>query len=222
MLILGLTGSIGMGKSEAAKMFRRLGVPVYDADAAVHVVMGPGGSAVGPVAAAFPGVVTAGRIDRQALGQRVLGNAPALKRLEAIVHPRVRDQQLRFLQAAARRRAALVLLDIPLLFETDGDRRCDLTLVVSAPARVQALRVLRRPGMSPERLANTLAHQMPDGKKRRRADVVLATGLGRRYTFDRIRAVLGGLAGRAGSNWPPVKRRWRIRPKLSGGGACAR
>jgi len=207
MLILGLTGSIGMGKSEASRMFRRLGVPVYDADAAVHRIMAPGGSAVAPVDAAFPGVVKDGRIDRQALGQRVLGDQAALKRLEAIIHPRVRQEQVRFLHAAARRRAPVVVLDIPLLFETGGDARVDLALVVSAPPQVQALRVLRRPGMTVERLANTLKHQMPDRLKRRRADVVLPTGQGRRVTFDRIRALLCRLGGRRGMHWPPPARR---------------
>jgi dephospho-CoA kinase len=212
MMIVGLTGSIGMGKSEASKMFRRLGVPVYDADAAVHRVMAPGGSAVAPVDAAFPGVVTAGRIDRQALGARVLGNKDALKQLEAIIHPRVRLEQVKFLHAAARRRVPLVVLDIPLLFETGGDRRCDVTAVVSAPATVQALRVLRRPGMTQERLANTLQHQMPDRLKRQRADVVLPTGLGRRLTLDSIRDLLQRLRRRRGRNWPPANRRRRLKP----------
>jgi dephospho-CoA kinase len=212
MMIIGLTGSIGMGKSEASKMFRRLGVPVYDADAAVHRVMAPGGAAVAPVDAAFPGVVTDGRIDRQALGQRVLGNKDALKQLEAIIHPRVRLEQVKFLHAAARRRVPLVVLDIPLLFETGGDRRCDVTAVVSAPATVQTLRVLRRPGMTPERLANTLKHQMPDRLKRQRADVVLPTGLGRRLTLDSIRNLLRRLRSRRGSNWPPANRRRRRKP----------
>jgi dephospho-CoA kinase len=211
-MIVGLTGSIGLGKSEATKMFRRLGVPVYDADAAVHRVMAPGGSAVAPVDAAFPGVVRAGRIDRQALGQRVLGNAAALKQLEGIIHPRVRLEQVKFLRAAARRRARLVVLDIPLLFETGGDRRCDVAAVVSAPARVQAIRVLSRPGMTPERLANTLKHQMPDRLKRRRADVVLPTGLGRRLTFDKIRRLLARLRHAHGINWPPANRRRRLKP----------
>jgi dephospho-CoA kinase len=214
MILVGLTGSIGMGKSEASRMFRRLGVPVYDADAAVHRVMGPGGSAVAAVDAAFPGVVQDGRIDRQALGQRVLGDKAALRQLEAIVHPRVRQEQIKFLRNASRRRVRVVVLDIPLLFETGGERRCDVAAVVSAPALVQALRVLRRPGMTPERLANTLSHQMPDREKRRRADVVLPTGLGRRVTLDRIRKLLDGLRKRRGVNWPPAPRRGRL--KLNG------
>lgn len=218
MILVGLTGSIGMGKSETTRMFRRHGVPVYDADAAVHRVMGPGGSAVAAVDAAFPGVVQAGRIDRQALGQRVLGDKVALKQLEAIVHPRVRQEQVKFLRDAARRRAPIVVLDVPLLFETGGERRCDLAVVVSAPALVQALRVLRRPGMTAERLANTLKHQMPDREKRRRADLVLPTGQGRRVTLDRIRKLLDGLRGRCGVNWPPAPRRGRLRRLRPQGG----
>ena len=211
MLIVGLTGSIGMGKSEAAKMFRRLGVPVYDADAAVHRIMGPGGSAVPAVDQAFPGTVKDGRIDRQRLGEIVLADQAALRRLEAIIHPRVREAQLAFLQQAARRRVPVVVLDIPLLFETGGEKRCDLTVAVSAPAFLQELRVLRRPGMSRQRLANTLKHQMPDAAKRRLADVVAPTGLGRRFTLDRLRAVLQRLTGRRGRHWPPVMRRRRLR-----------
>jgi len=213
MILVGLTGSIGMGKSEATRMFRRLGVPVYDADAAVHRVMGPGGSAVPAVDSEFPGVVQDGRIDRQALGQRVLGDKAALKRLEGIIHPRVRLEQVKFLRNASRRRVPIVVLDIPLLFETGGERRCDVAVVVSAPALVQALRVLRRPGMTAERLANTLKHQMPDREKRRRADIVLPTGQGRRETLDRIRKLIQGLRRRRGVNWPPVTRRERLKPR---------
>jgi len=211
MIIVGLTGSIGMGKSEASKMFRRLGVPVYDADAAVHRIMAPGGSAVAPVDAAFPGVVAEGRIDRQALGQRVLGDKVALKQLESIIHPRVRQEQVKFLRAVARRRLPVVVLDIPLLFEADGGRRCDIGLVVCAPPLVQALRVMRRPGMTAERLANTLKHQMPDRLKRRRADIVLPTGQGRRVTLDCIRGLLRRLGALTGTNWPPSNRRRHVR-----------
>ena len=174
MIVLGLTGSIGMGKSTVAAMFRRLKVPVFDADAAVHLAQAPGGAALGPIAAAFPGVVTGGVLDRAALGAAVFGDAPALKQLEAIVHPLVAAARARFLRR--HRRAPLVVLDIPLLFEGGGAAGCDLVAVVSAPAAVQRARVLARPGMTEAKLDAILARQVPDADKRARADVVIATG----------------------------------------------
>ncbi|NFV81622.1 dephospho-CoA kinase [Magnetospirillum aberrantis] len=179
MKVLGLTGSIGMGKSTAAAMLRRLGVPVHDADATVHRLMGQGGAAVTAVAAAFPGVVTDGAVDRRELGRRVFGRPAELKRLEAILHPLVRRAETAFLKRHRRYGTKLVVLDIPLLFETGGERRCDRVAVVSCPAFLQAQRVLRRPGMSAERLAAILAQQTPDVEKRRRADFVLRSGVGR-------------------------------------------
>lgn len=179
MKILGLTGSIGMGKSTAAAMLRRLGVPVHDADATVHGLLAQGGAAVAAIAAAFPGVVENGAINRQELGHRVFGQPAELRRLEAIVHPLVRRAETDFLKRQRRRRVRLVVLDIPLLFETGGQRRCDKVAVVSCPAFLQAQRVLRRPGMSVARLAAIRAQQMPDGEKRRRADFVLPTGAGK-------------------------------------------
>src|SRR5258708_18030675 len=170
MLVLGITGSMGMGKSTAAALLRRMGVPVSEADAVVYRLFAPGGAAVAAVAAAFPGVVVKGAIDRRRLGQRVFGNAAALARLNAIVHPLVRQAQARFLAAARRRRVRLAALHIPLLFETGGVRRVDATLVVTAPGFVQRARVLARAGMSAERLAKILSHQMPHAAKRRRAD----------------------------------------------------
>lgn len=190
MKILGLTGSIGMGKSTAAAMLRRLGVPVHDADAVVHRLFEPGGAAVPPVAAAFAGVVEDGRVDRTELGRRVFGDPGAMARLEAIVHPLVRAAERRFLDIHRRRNTALVVLDIPLLFETGGERRADRVAVVSCPAFLQAQRVLRRPGMSPERLAAIRARQMPDAEKRRRADFVVPTGIGRRETLRRLRRIV--------------------------------
>lgn len=191
MIILGLTGSIGMGKSTAAATLRRLGVPVFDADAEVHRLLAPGGAAVGAVEAAFPGVRdVAGRIDRQRLGQRVFNDPPALHRLEAIIHPLVRAAEKRFVARAHARRQRLIVLDIPLLFETGGDERCDLVLVVSAPLRLQRERVMRRPGMSERRFAGILRAQMPDREKRRRADFVVATALGRDATFRRLKAIV--------------------------------
>lgn len=188
MKILGLTGSIGMGKSTAARMLRRLGVPVHDADCAVHVLMAKGGKAVAEVEAAFPGVVKDGAIDRAELGKRVFGDAAALKRLEGILHPLVRQVERAFLKRFAR--SKLVVLDIPLLFETGGETRCDKVAVVSAPAFLQEQRVLKRPGMTRERLQAILAKQMPDGEKRRRADFVVPTGLGMRPALRHLKAIV--------------------------------
>jgi dephospho-CoA kinase len=191
LIVLGLTGSIGMGKSTAAAVLRRLGVPVFDADQAVHRLLAPGGAAVGAISGAFPGVRTqTGGIDRRVLGQRVFGDSAALKRLEGILHPMVAAEEKRFLLLARARHEPIVVLDVPLLFETAGDRRCDYVLVVSAPALVQRQRVLRRPGMTPIRLAHILQTQMPDDEKRRRADFVLPTGLGKGHTLRRLRTIL--------------------------------
>jgi len=191
VIILGLTGSIGMGKSTAAKTFRRLGVPLFDADAVVHRLLAPGGAAVGPVETAFPGVRDeAGGIDRQRLGQRVFRDPPALRRLEGIIHPMVRQAERRFVARARARRVPLVVLDIPLLFETGGVERCDVVLVVSAPARLQRERVMRRSGMSESRFADILRAQIPDREKRRRADFVVATALGRSVAFRRLKAIV--------------------------------
>src|SRR5471030_2461330 len=178
MVIVGLTGSIGMGKSTAAKMLRQMGVPVYDADAAVHALQAPGGIALPPIEAAFPGVVKAGMLDRQALGARVFGNKEALRRLEAIVHPLVGQRQRAFLKRAAQRGAPLVVLDIPLLFEGRGERRVDAILVVTAPSFLQRRRVMARPGMTMEKFAGILHQQVPDRQKRLKATAVIPTGLG--------------------------------------------
>jgi dephospho-CoA kinase len=198
MKVLGLTGSIGMGKTTAALLLRRLGVPVHDADAAVHRLLGKGGAAVPTVAAEFPGVVRDGAVDRQALGARVFADPEAMRRLERILHPLVRQDSARFLQRARRRVARVAVLDVPLLFEVGRDRDCDATLVVSAPPFVQRARVLARPGMTERRFAEVLARQMPDAQKRRRADFVVPTGLGRRLTLRRLRRVLKDLQ-RSGS-----------------------
>ena len=187
MIVLGLTGSVGMGKSTAASMFRRLGVPVHDSDAAVHRLMAPGGAAVPAVAAAFPGVSDkAGGIDRGTLGARVFGDGRALKRLERILHPLVRQSQARFLKEARARRVPLVVLDIPLLFETGGEKRCDAVIVVSAPPWVQRARVMGRANMTEARFRAILKKQMPDHEKRRRADYIVQSGLGRALTYRRL------------------------------------
>ena len=190
MIVLGLTGSVGMGKSTAAAMLRRLGVPVHDSDAEVHRLLGPRGRAVAAVAEAFPSAHQGNRIDRPTLGRLVFGDAAALKRLESILHPQVRASQARFLAAARRRRAPVVVLDIPLLFETSGERRVDGVIVVSAPTWLQRARVLRRPGMTEARLASILAQQMLDNEKRRRARWVVPTGLGKALTLRRLKEIL--------------------------------
>ena len=195
MKILGLTGSVGMGKSTAAAMLKCMGVPVYDADAAVHRMMRRGGSAVAPVAAAFPGVEKNGAIDRAALGQRVFGDEAAMKRLEAIIHPRVRDDERAFLAAQHRRKAPLVVMDVPLLFESGREKRYDATIVMTAPAFLQRARVMARPGMTAARFAAIKARQMPDEEKRRRADFIVPSGLGRAVTWRRLRWVLNKLGG---------------------------
>jgi dephospho-CoA kinase len=194
MKILGLTGSVGMGKSTAAAMLRRMGVPVYDADAAVHRLMRKGGIAVARVAAAFPGVAKNGAVDRGTLGKRVFGDDAAMKRLEAIIHPLVRQDENRFLGDMRRRRAKLVVMDVPLLFESGRQRRYDATMVVTAPKFLQRARVLARPGMTKATLAAIKARQMSDAEKRRRADYIVPSGLGRALTWRRLRQVLQSFA----------------------------
>ncbi len=193
MKILGLTGGIGMGKSTAANAFRKLGVPVFDADATVHRLQGRGGRAVGPIGAAFPGTVREGKVDREALRRAVLCDPAALARLERIVHPLVRAEERRFLARARGRGEKLVVLDIPLLFETGGERRVDEVVVVSAPPAVQRARVLLRRGMTAERLAAILARQTPDAQKLRRADHVIRTGLSRHHAQRAIRRLVRSL-----------------------------
>jgi len=172
--ILGLTGSIGMGKSAVAAMLRGLGVPVFDADAAVHELQGPGGACVGPIERAFPGTTSAQGVDRQKLGAAVFGNPEALKLLESIVHPEVAEMRRTFLADNAT--APLIVFDIPLLFEKTGNHGLDAVVVVSAPAEAQRERVLARPGMTEEKFAQILKLQVPDAEKRARADYVIDTG----------------------------------------------
>jgi dephospho-CoA kinase len=172
--ILGLTGSIGMGKSAVAAMFRGLGVPVFDADAAVHELQGPGGACVAAIERAFPGTTGPIGVNRQKLGAAVFGDPAALKQLEAIVHPEVAELRRTFLADNAE--APLIVFDIPLLYEKTGQHGLDAVLVVSAPAEAQRTRVLARPGMTPEKFAQILALQVPDADKRARADYVIDTG----------------------------------------------
>lgn len=188
MIVLGLTGSIGMGKSTAAGFFAEAGVPVHDADAAVHRLYA--GPAAPAIEAAFPGSVVDGAVDRDRLAQRVIGDPAALKRLEAIVHPLVRRDEQRFLAEAEAAGAKVAVLNIPLLFETGADKRCDAVVVVSAPPEIQRARVLARPGVSVERFESLLAKQMPDAEKRARADFVVDTATDFDSTRARIRAIL--------------------------------
>jgi dephospho-CoA kinase len=190
MIVLGLTGSIGMGKTEAAKTFRRLNVPVFDADAIVHKLLGKNGEAVADVSLLFPDAVHDGLVNRQTLGAMVFNQPDDLKRLEGILHPRVRRQEGGFLTRASRRGEPLVVLDIPLLFESEREARYDATMVVSAPGFVQRGRVLRRPGMTPAKYAAILDRQLPDAEKRSRADFVVPTGLGKRFSLRRIRHII--------------------------------
>ena len=211
MIILGLTGSIGMGKSFAAKSLRRLGVPVHDADAAVHALLASGGAAVTAVEAAFPGVTSKGAVDRQKLAKQVFDDPAALARLEALLHPRVRAEARRFLSLHARRRSPVVVLDIPLLFETGGERLCDAVIVVTAPRSIQAARVLSRPGMTEERFEAILAKQMSDRDKRRRADFVVPTGRSKGETLRNMRAIVRLMGRRKARHWPPSAYRPRRR-----------
>lgn len=193
MLIIGLTGSIGMGKSTVAKRFQALGLAVCDADAEVHKLYAAGGAAVAPIEAVFPGTTGLGGVDRGKLAQKLLGDPGGFKRLEAIVHPLVFQAEREFLRAEAARGAQMAVLEIPLLLEGGGEKRVDVVVVVSAPADVQRKRVLERPGMTPEKADQIIARQMPDADKRKRAHFVVDTGVTIPETeaeVDRIVALL--------------------------------
>jgi dephospho-CoA kinase len=192
MLIIGLTGSIGMGKSTTLQMFAEQGVPVYDADAAVHAVYSS--TAVPLVEAAFPGTTADGKVDRQKLSQRVLGNPEALKKLEQIVHPLLGAHRQKFLEDAEKGGAPIVLMDVPLLFETGGEKRMDAVIVVSAPAELQRQRVLARENMTADKLDAILARQMPDAEKRKRADFVVDTSRGLEPVRADVKDILAKVA----------------------------
>jgi len=192
MFVLGLTGSLGMGKSTTARFFAEAGVPVHDADAVVHRLYE--GEAVAAIEAAFPGTTVAGKVDRSRLAARVVDNPEALRKLEAIVHPLVSAAKERFLGEARALGAKVVVLDIPLLFETGGDQKVDAVVVVSAPTEVQRQRVLERPGMTADKLDGLLARQMPDSEKRRRADFVVDTSQGFGAARAQVREILRAVA----------------------------
>lgn len=201
MKIVALTGSIGMGKSATARLFAEAGIPVFDSDACVHELYAPGGAAVEPVEDAFPGVVREGSIDRETLARRLREDETGFERLEAIVHPLVAASRNAFLEAADKAGQDMVLLDIPLLFETGGDALADIIVVVSAPDDVRRERVLQRPGMTPEKLDSIIARQIPDSIKRSKADYVIKTADGiddaRRQVDDVIRQIRAGDSGQA-------------------------
>ncbi len=200
MIVLGLTGSIGMGKSTTAALFAQEGAPVYDADAAVHALYAAGGGARAAVEAAFPGVTGAdGAIDRSRLAARVMGDPEALKRLEAVVHPLVGAHRAAFF--AEVERAEVAVVDVPLLFETGGERNVDAVVVVSCPPGMQRQRVLARPGMTPETLDAILARQTPDAEKRARADFVIDTGDGVEAARTQVRAVLAAVTSPGLTRW---------------------
>ena len=203
MLIIGLTGSIAMGKSTASRLLRRRGIRVHDADAAIHHALARGGAGVTAVAALFPECLRDDAIDRQALGARVFADRAALARLEAILHPLARRATRAFLAHAARARVRLAVLDVPLLFETQAERRVDAVLVVSAPSWLQRQRVLRRPGMTAEKLAAILARQLPDHDKRRRADAIVTSALGVARTSRDLARALARLRARTPRRWKP-------------------
>jgi dephospho-CoA kinase len=207
VIVLGLTGSIAMGKSTAAATFRSFGLPVFDADAAVHRLLGQGGAGVGPVGEAFPDCAGERSIDRRKLGRRVFGDPAALRQLEAILHPLVRAEQEGFLARCRTRGERVAVLDIPLLYETGAEHRLDAVAVVSAPALLQSQRVRRRPGMTPARLAAIRARQLPDREKRRRADFVIPTGLDRRRAVEAIAAIIDRLRGRSAGFRPARRQR---------------
>ncbi len=196
MILLGLTGSIGMGKSATARLFAERGIPVYDADAAVHQAYARGGAAVEPVGKAFPGVVTAdGEINRKALRQKVVGKPKAMAKLEAIIHPIVGEVRTRFLEEAKAAGADIVVLDIPLLFETGGDANVDAIVVATAPEQLQRARVMARQGMTEKEFEAILARQTPDSEKRQRADFTVNTAYGFAYAGVQVDEILKALRG---------------------------
>lgn len=197
MLVLGLTGSLGMGKSTAAAMFARAGVPIFDADHTVHLLYAEGGAGVAAVEAAFPGMTVDGAIDRVRLGRRVVGDAEAFARLEAIVHPLVRNQENVFRERSAREGRRIALLDMPLFFEIGADARVDAVAVVTTTYEKQRQRVLSRPGMSEQRFEALVARQMPDAEKRARAHFVIDTGGTHDETEQQIAELLRAVAGMA-------------------------
>lgn len=202
MIVIGLTGSIGTGKSTATKQFARFGALTLNSDTVVHELLAPGGEAVAEVAALFPATLEWGRINHQLLGAEVFGNAEKRKALEAIIHPLVRKRQDGFLCKARLKGARLAVLDIPLLFETGGEKRCDATVVTLAPAFIQKRRVFARPNMNERKFRHILAAQMPDAQKKKRADFIVRTGLGKAHSLKEVKKILLRLLAKDGSFRP--------------------
>lgn len=190
MIILGLTGGIAMGKSTVAEQLASLGAAICDSDTIVHTLLRSDKKAIELVSKAFPAARSGDIIDRKILGAEVFGDAKKLKQLEAILHPLVHQYQAKFIRQACKRKARFVVLDIPLLFETHGEKRCDYTLLVSAPAFVQRTRALKRPNMTPDRLKHILVRQMPENEKRKRADFIVPTGNGKYASLKMIKRIL--------------------------------
>jgi dephospho-CoA kinase len=190
MMVIGLTGSIGMGKSTAAKILGAMGFPIYSADRAVHEVLKKGGKAVPAVAKLFPETLKKGGIDRKCLGRAVFGKPRKLRQLEKIVHPLLKQAERLFLQKARQNKHPAAILEIPLLFETGGEKRCDITLCVTAPRKIQRMRVLSRKDMTEDKLRAILARQMPDAEKRTRADFIVPTGKGLHTTKQHLHDIL--------------------------------
>ena len=203
MFILGLTGSIGMGKTSAAAVFRRQKICVFDADGVVRQLLEKNGEAVEMVGEAFKGVVTDCQVNRNKLGEIVFGDAGALSTLEEIIHPLVRDKQKFFLRSVANHRQSLAVLDIPLLFETGGERNCDAVAVVTAPKFLQKIRVMGRGDMTEKKFRGIIKRQMQDQEKRNRADFIIPSGLGKRISFQSIQKIIRIVLTLPGSHWPP-------------------
>ena len=195
-MLVGLTGSIGMGKSETAKMFAKLGIPVYDADAAVHRLYEKGGAAVPEIAKLFPDSIKDGRVDRAVVTRHVTADKDAFKKLERLVHPLVAQEQRTFLEEARAKGAEIVVLDIPLLFEAGGHARVDAIVVVSAPAHIQRARVLARPGMTEDKLDHILSRQTSDAEKRAKAHFVVETDKGLDHAFEQVKSIVAALEER--------------------------
>jgi len=190
VLIIGLTGSIGMGKSTAARQFKYLGVDVYEADKVVHDIIKNNKDVIRRIKIIFPDVMKNGAVDRQRLGKQVFASPNALKKLENIIHPVVRHVQKKFIMNCARRRRKIIVLDVPLLFETGQNENCDVVCVVTCPAFLQKIRVMSRPGMTEKKFQNILNQQMPDIEKRRHADMIINTGLGHGNGYRQVKSIL--------------------------------
>ncbi len=202
MIILGLTGSIGMGKTTASDNFSKIGIPVHDADQAVHEMMSEGGEAVVIMSEMFPASIRDGSIDRKVIAEEVFSNSKALNNIEKTLHPLVRLREKKFLGDCARQGKKVVILDVPLLFETGGEKRCDGVITVSAPKYIQRQRVFNRPGMTPERLKVILSRQISDFEKRKRSDFIILTGLGRYFSLIQAQKIVRITKNWKGQHWP--------------------